>query len=121
MVGEPEAIGRLGAVRGTGEAAGGLIRVTVDGTGDIIELDIEPRAIRLGSEDIAAAVREAFRAARSVAGQRAADAATEAADAVAELGAVGPELVRLGAEAERRLADFATVADQVSRRLDQFP
>jgi DNA-binding protein YbaB len=120
MVDEPRAIGRLAEVRGTGEAAGGLIRVSVDGTGDIIELAIEPRAMRLGSQDIAEAVRAAFRAARSAAQARIVGSSADATEAVADLGAVGTELVRLGTAAERRLADFAAVADQVSRRLDRI-
>jgi DNA-binding protein YbaB len=112
---------RWAEARGTGEAAGGQVRVTVDGTGDVVELSIEPRAMRLGSQDLADAIREAFRAARSAAHDRATEVGgpTTEERAAAALGDVGTDLLRLGNDAGRRLADFAAVADQVSRRLDR--
>jgi DNA-binding protein YbaB len=111
----PDAIGRLAAVRGTGEAANGLVRVVVDGTGDIVELHIEPRAMRLASQDVSASVREAFRRARAAAQDGLQEAMGE--PDLAALGEVGARLSQLGSDAQRRLDDFALVAEQLSRRL----
>jgi DNA-binding protein YbaB len=115
------AVARWAQARGTGEAGGGQIRVTVDGTGDLVELYIDPRAMRRGSEDLADAIRAAFRAARSAARERATEGAEPMTEeeAVSALGGVGADLLRLGNDAGRRLADFAAAADQVSRRLDR--
>jgi DNA-binding protein YbaB len=53
----------LDALTGTGETASGQVRVTVDANGRVLEVAYGPRALRLGSEDLAeatlAAVREA--------------------------------------------------------------
>ena len=41
------------------------MRLTVDGTGDLVELELDPRAMRLSSDYLAAAIQEAFRVARA--------------------------------------------------------
>jgi DNA-binding protein YbaB len=54
----------LGAVTGEGAAAGDLVGATVDGGGQIREVTLDPRAMRLDSRSIAEAVTEAVRAAQ---------------------------------------------------------
>jgi DNA-binding protein YbaB len=106
-------LARLAAVRGRGTAADGLVSVEVDGTSDIVDLVIEPRAMRLPSVDLAAAVREAFRGAREAAQEALAVAGQEQATAIATLD-------DLQFNAERRLAELATVAQDLSTRLDRM-
>ena len=50
---------RFGAVVGRGEAANGQVRVEAGPTGGLKGLVIDPRAMRLGSEELAAAIRRA--------------------------------------------------------------
>ncbi|WP_405140186.1 YbaB/EbfC family nucleoid-associated protein [Sphaerisporangium sp. NBC_01403] len=54
----------LGAVTGEGTAAGGLVGAVVDGGGQIREVTLDPRVMRLDSASIAEAVTEAVRAAQ---------------------------------------------------------
>lgn len=67
---------RIASVKGRGEAADGRVVVNVTQTGALVGLTIDPRAMRLGSDQLAAAIMEAAaRAAR--------DAEQEASDLVA--------------------------------------
>ncbi|MEU8379030.1 YbaB/EbfC family nucleoid-associated protein [Streptosporangium sp. NPDC048865] len=67
---------RIDSVEGRGEAADGRVVVNVTQTGMLVGLTIDPRALRLGSDRLAAAIVEAAaRAAR--------DAEQEASDLVA--------------------------------------
>lgn len=113
----PEVLGRLAQARGTGTAADGLVRVEVDGTGDVVDLVLEPRAMRLASVDLAAAVREAFRTARAMAGEALRDSVPQA---VAGLGEVGSTLSDLQLDAQRRLGELTSIAQELSSRLDRL-
>ncbi|GLW05028.1 hypothetical protein Misp01_01580 [Microtetraspora sp. NBRC 13810] len=66
-----EKVGRdLAETRGRGEAAGGQVKVEVSADGALQGLTIDPRAMRLGSEALAAAIMEAAkRAEQDVASQ----------------------------------------------------
>jgi len=44
-----------------GESEDGMVRATVDGVGQVVELSIDPRAMRRGSEGLAEAVLAAIR------------------------------------------------------------
>ena len=116
----PEALGRLAEARGTGQAANGLVRLVVDGTGDLVELVIEPRAMRLASVDLAAAVREAFHAARDAAREALAASAPTPSAQVEQLGAAGATLAQLGLDAQRRLDEMTSVVRDLSTRLDRL-
>ncbi|GII60383.1 hypothetical protein Skr01_04680 [Sphaerisporangium krabiense] len=59
-----EVMGELRAVKGTGEAAGGMIGAVVDGGGMVERVVLDPRAMRLDSDAIGQAVTEAVRAAQ---------------------------------------------------------
>jgi DNA-binding protein YbaB len=116
----PGVLARLAAARGRGTAADGLIAVEVDGTSDIVELTIEPRAMRLPSTDLAAAVREAFRTARGAA-QESLAARQDERDGLAAL----PEQVRgtldeLQFDAQRRLTELTSIAQDLAGRLDRM-
>jgi DNA-binding protein YbaB len=111
----PAALDRFAAVRGSGEAAGGLVRVELDGTGDLVDLVIEPKAMRLPSVDLAAAVRAAFGSAR-------ASVQESLAEAVSGEGAAPPDpsLARIGQDAERRLNELTSLAQELSSKLDRL-
>jgi DNA-binding protein YbaB len=55
---------RLAAVRGEGTAAGGKVRVVLDGTCDLVDLALEPAVLRSSVQELSAAIREAFAQAR---------------------------------------------------------
>ncbi|MET8155074.1 YbaB/EbfC family nucleoid-associated protein [Sphaerisporangium sp. NPDC005289] len=57
--------GELRAVKGEGAAAGGLVAAVVDGGGQIVEVTLDPRVMRLDSASIAQAVTEAVRGAQA--------------------------------------------------------
>jgi DNA-binding protein YbaB len=107
---------RLAASRGQGSAADGLVSAGVDGTGEIVELVIEPRAMRMASSDLAEAVRTAIAAAR--------------ADVTAQLAVAAPQstpdtgvaalhrLLRdVDASARQQMQQFARFADELTARL----
>lgn len=112
----PGVLGRLAEARGTGEAAGGLVRVEVDGTGDIVDLVIESKAMRLASQDLAAAVRAAFRSARAATQQVLAETAPTPPD----LGRMQAALNEIGFDAQRRLSELTAIAQDLSSRLDRL-
>ncbi|MDZ5445626.1 YbaB/EbfC family nucleoid-associated protein [Micromonospora sp. 4G57] len=111
-------LGRFAAARGSGDAAGGLVHVELDGTGDLSALDLDPRVMRLPSEDLAAAIREAFGAARAA--LQAALQEQLAAQPVTLPQGLGPLLNDLGFGAQRRLDDLAAAAQQIADRLDRM-
>jgi DNA-binding protein YbaB len=55
----------LGEVTGEGEAADGMVRAVVTGTGGIQQVTLEPRAMRLDSQSLAENVTLAVRAAQT--------------------------------------------------------
>jgi DNA-binding protein YbaB len=108
----PAEISRFTQARASGEAANGMVRLAIDGTGDLVELTIDPRAMRLPSTDLADAVREAFRTAR--------DAMREVLRENAPapgLDATGTALAQLGTDAQRRLTELTSIAQGLSDRV----
>lgn len=103
--------------RGHGEAADGRVRVDVNGTGDIEDVQLDPKAMRLPSEDLAAAFKEAFTAAR-------ADVKEQLSETTPPFQAL-PEDIRetlddLQFVADRRLNQFAEMADDLAARIDRM-
>jgi DNA-binding protein YbaB len=115
---EQSVLGRLTAMRGDGTAADGLVRAGVDGTGDLVELVIEPRAMRLASSDLAREIRAAVSAARAEVAARLAESAA-AAPAVAgpDVAALQQLLVEVDATARQRMDEFTRFAGELSARL----
>jgi DNA-binding protein YbaB len=111
-------LGRFTAARGSGDAAGGLVHIELDGTGDLTALDLDPRVMRLPSEDLAAAIREAFGTARAA--LQAALQEQLAAQPVTLPQGLGPLLNDLGFGAQRRLDDLTAAAQQIADRLDRM-
>jgi DNA-binding protein YbaB len=60
----------VAALEGTGEAADGVVRVTVGATGALKDVVLDPKAMRLPSMDLAAAILEAARAAQASIGEQ---------------------------------------------------
>jgi DNA-binding protein YbaB len=116
--GHPDGLGVFTEMTETGTAAKGLVRIEVDGTGDIVGLVIDPRAMRLPSKDLAAAIREAFGVARTAVLERVEEAAPAA------MAQSAPELQALLAEVEtgvqRGLTETMTVANELAMQLDRM-
>lgn len=89
--------GQLAAVRGTGEAADGLVQVTVLPGGMIDSLDLDPRAMRMPSQDLSEAIVEAIKLA--------------AADASAQAGGQMEEVLPGAGASLFDLADPESVAE----------
>ncbi|MGN6606876.1 MAG: YbaB/EbfC family nucleoid-associated protein [Jatrophihabitans sp.] len=105
-------VARFAELRARGEAADGMVSVTLDGTGGITDLVIAPKAMRLAAEDLALAIREAFDAAR--AGVQAELQAAPPPSAVpADLKAT---LEEMGFQAQRRLDEILSLASDVAAR-----
>lgn len=73
----------LAEVTGEGEAADGLVRAVVDGSGGIQEVALNPRAMRMDSLTLAEALTHAVREAQSDAGSKTALLLRGAADGLA--------------------------------------
>jgi DNA-binding protein YbaB len=112
-------LARLAAARGSGSAADGLVTVEVDGTSNITDLVIEPRAMRLPSVDLAAAVKQAFATARGAVQEQLAEMSEQARTPAAPE-ALRATLDELQFDAQRRLAELTTVAQDMSNRLDRW-
>jgi YbaB/EbfC DNA-binding family len=113
----PDVVGQLGVVRGSGQAHGGVVRVVLDGTGNLLDLVIEPKAVRLGSEELTAAVRTAFDGARQDVQSRLSD--------LEPAYAVTPEdtkatLDEVQVDAGRRLDGLMQIAEELSAKLDRL-
>ncbi|TYB58277.1 YbaB/EbfC family nucleoid-associated protein [Nonomuraea sp. PA05] len=115
---EADFLDRFAELREVAAAANGLVKVEVDGTSDLVGLVIDPRAMRLPSEELAAAIKEAFGQARAVAQERAMRAVPEA------LRQETPELTALlkGIEADARgnMNEILLAADELTARLDRL-
>ena len=110
-------LARLAAVRGEGAADGGRVRVVLDGSGDLLDLVIDPQSMRGSSAELAAAVRAAFGQARAdVARQVQDEAARRAFEAPLSPTAVrGLEDVALSAH--RKLAEMTALVTDLAGRL----
>ncbi|MGW4502924.1 YbaB/EbfC family nucleoid-associated protein [Micromonospora sp. NPDC004336] len=60
----------LDDLRGTATDESGLVSATADATGELTDLSFAPTALRLGTEDLATMVVEAYRQARTAATER---------------------------------------------------
>ncbi|WP_460520745.1 YbaB/EbfC family nucleoid-associated protein [Flindersiella endophytica] len=110
----------LARVNGAGEAANGLVRVEVDGTGDITGLVIAPKAMRLASEDLSDAVLLAFGQARSaVQEQLATNPPRSVGGAEDTRDNVRATLDEISSGAQRTLSELTATVDGLSRRLDR--
>lgn len=96
----------------TAEAADGLVQVTLGGAGLVTELSIDPRALRLGSEELADQVRAAV---NDVLEQRAASTAT--AEPMPDLDAMTAVVERLQDESLRQMREITQGVTDTMRRL----
>jgi DNA-binding protein YbaB len=106
---------QLSALRGTGTAADELVRASVDGTGTITDLVIEPRAMRLTSVDLACEIRTAISAARQDAEAQLTE--TSPGPAAPDVAALQQLLTDVDTAARQRLDQFVRFADELSARL----
>ncbi|SBT51330.1 YbaB/EbfC family nucleoid-associated protein [Micromonospora narathiwatensis] len=111
-------MGRFTSVRGAAYAADGLVHVEVDGTGDLLALDLDPRAMRLPSADLSAAIRAAFGDARAQVQAQLQEQLAAQPPTLPQ--GLGPLLNDLGFNAQRRLDDMAAAAQQVADRLGRM-
>ncbi|MEV0996922.1 YbaB/EbfC family nucleoid-associated protein [Nonomuraea sp. NPDC050202] len=115
---EANFLDRFAELREVEAAANGLVKVTVDGTSDLVELAIDPRAMRLPSEELAAAIKEAFGRARAAAQERAMQAVPDV------LRQETPELTALlkdiEADARGNMNEILLAANELTARLDRL-
>ncbi|MEH1102773.1 YbaB/EbfC family nucleoid-associated protein [Micromonospora sp. CPCC 205561] len=78
----------LDELSGTATDDSGLVCATVDATGELTDLSLAPTALRVGTEDLAAMVLQAYRQARTLAAERL-DERTEGLDATLGAGLEG--------------------------------
>ncbi len=113
---DPGTAEQFGSIRASGEAGDGLVRVEVDGGGQVLDLTLDPRAMRLPAWELAAAVRSALQQAQTT-------ARAEAEELASQLGMTVPSRERLAASldegtasAERRLNEYSAALYDLSRR-----
>jgi len=114
---DPDFAASFAEVRGEGEACDGRVRVVLDGTSNLVDLVIDPRAMRLGSEELAEGIRAAFAEAREAVQAQLSQISPPFAVAPKDIQATLDE-VRF--DAERRLDSFAQMADELARRIDRL-
>ncbi|MEU6751129.1 YbaB/EbfC family nucleoid-associated protein [Spirillospora sp. NPDC046719] len=94
----------------TGEAAGGLIKATVDSSGRIQRIALNPRALRMDSETLAESLIEAIGAAQDGARDRVQEMVTELMAATGLPAKVDTEAV---------LEKVGAIGDAARRRFDE--
>lgn len=72
----------IGEVKGTGEAAQGMIRAMADSSGSLTKVDIDPRALRLSVAALGDEVTEAIRLAQQDSSRRTGEIIEDAAASV---------------------------------------
>ena len=105
------ALAALADIRGDGEAADGRVQVVVDGTSNLIGLTLDPDALGLGADELAAAIAAAFAQARTAAQTQARTAAALPAPAIdaAALSRLG----ELGAQSLERIQQLMATAQRL--------
>ena len=96
----------------TAEAADGLVRVTLGETGLVTEVHIDPRALRLGSEELG---DQLMAAVNDVLEQRTASAAAD--EPMPDLQAMTEVVERLQDEGLRQMRQITTEVTETMRRL----
>jgi DNA-binding protein YbaB len=106
---------RLSAV---GESDDGLVRIELDGAGDILSLVIDPRALGTGAARVGESVTQAFRAVKEAVRERLAEQDWSAVT-LPDLAGAGPTLSDLRATSLRRLDELTDVAHRVADRIER--
>jgi DNA-binding protein YbaB len=99
-------------VRGEGQAADGMVKVTVEG-GRISKVDLNPRAMRLASEDLG----KAFASAANAALAEFTSKATSEVSPVADPAALAAQLAELQDYSVRQMARYSQAMSDVVARL----
>lgn len=76
-----EATSALEAISGSGEAADGLVKAAVDHAGRLLEVSLDPRAMRQDSQTLAELITQAVRAAQDDSTRRCQELLTSVLDA----------------------------------------
>jgi DNA-binding protein YbaB len=108
----------LAARRRRASSDDGLIEVTVDGTGLVVDIALEPKAMRLASTDLADALAATVRNAQQQARAEATAALTEASQALPDAAQLAQTAAQLNDLARNRLGAFSAVLDELVRRPD---
>ncbi|MEO3890383.1 YbaB/EbfC family nucleoid-associated protein [Nonomuraea sp. B5E05] len=66
-----DVIGQINEIQGEAASAGGKVAVRVAPSGELLGVRIDPRAMRMGSEELAEAIMDAARRAMTDAGRKA--------------------------------------------------
>ncbi len=98
---------------GQGEAADGLIQVTVGPPGRITALTLDPRAMRMASESLAEEITQAVNAAFADLQEK----ATTAVPGEIDLGSLGDRLRKIQEDAGRQLTAFTDALVEAQDRL----
>jgi DNA-binding protein YbaB len=112
----PSVYEQLTALRLRGEAAHGLVRAEVDGSGQLIDLTLDPRAMRMQSHELAEAVKTAIAAAQSAARERLQEVTAEAARRLPSQERLAATLAEVRSTAEHRLDEYSSAVDDIVRR-----
>jgi len=111
---------RMAEVEGTGEAAGGVVRATVGAGGNVRDLQLDPRAMRLPSQSLREALLEAIHLAEEDARQKTAELGEDLnRDTAQFVDAAGlrQEMDRLTAGFSRNLGDIQQNFEALMRKL----
>jgi DNA-binding protein YbaB len=107
---------QLASIRATGEAAGGLVRAEVDGGGQLSDLALDPRAMRLPAAELAEALKSALQEAQAAFQLQLAETAGQLGGRLPSRSQLTGELDEMSASAERRMNEICTALYDLSRR-----
>jgi DNA-binding protein YbaB len=112
----PSVYEQLTDLRLRGEAAQGLVRAEVDGTGRLIDVVLDPRVMRRQSADLAEAVKTAVVSAQSAARERLEEMTAEAARRLPSPDRLAETLTEVQTTAEQRMGEYSAALQDLLRR-----
>lgn len=92
------------------------VAAVVDGSGQVIEVLVEPKAMRLDSERLGAAITDTVRAAQQTAREALPDAVGASTVATPDTESLARLATELGTGAQQRLADISSTLDRLLAR-----
>lgn len=109
---------RLSAGRHEAENADATVHAVVDGSGQVIEVRLEPKAVRVDSERLAQVITETLRSAQAAAREALSEAVGAGRAATPDTASLTRLATDLGAGAQQRLADISGTLDRLLARDD---
>ncbi|WP_375500253.1 YbaB/EbfC family nucleoid-associated protein [uncultured Jatrophihabitans sp.] len=107
---------RLADARHEAHSDDASMTAVVDGSGQVLDIALEPKAMRLSAETLGASIAETVRAAQAAAREALPEALLDTAAPSPDVESLGRLATELGAGAQQRLSDISSTLDRLLAR-----